>query len=127
LGGLLRQSYHLEHGMRLVSFILAGMLGGLGLLFLIGNQGLAGRLLLGGLLIVIALALLVILRLQPRVEKHFIQQKVELSGDMRLQDLKCQACSAPLSRDNLIVRAGALFVDCHHCRATYQFEEAPKW
>jgi hypothetical protein len=25
------------------------------------------------------------------------------------------------------VRAGAIFVECEHCGATYQFEEEPKW
>jgi uncharacterized Zn-finger protein len=32
-----------------------------------------------------------------------------------------------LSKENLEVKAGAIFVECPYCGASYQIEEAPKW
>ena len=54
-------------------------------------------------------------------------QKIDLSGDVSLEGMKCQVCGAPLTQDSLDVKAGAIFVNCQHCGSTYQFEEAPKW
>ena len=54
-------------------------------------------------------------------------QKIDLSGDVKLQDLTCRACGGTLGKESVIVKAGAVFVNCQYCGATYQIEEAPKW
>jgi len=41
--------------------------------------------------------------------------------------MKCQSCQGALGKDNLVVKAGAIFVDCPYCGASYQIEEAPRW
>ncbi|MCZ7670364.1 MAG: hypothetical protein M5U34_26000 [Chloroflexi bacterium] len=33
----------------------------------------------------------------------------------------------PLSEKSISVEAGAIFVNCEYCGASYQFEEKPKW
>jgi hypothetical protein len=56
-----------------------------------------------------------------------VDRKVELTGDVSLEDLTCRSCGAALSSDSVSVRAGAVFVACPHCGTEYQLEEAPKW
>ena len=36
-------------------------------------------------------------------------------------------CGAPLAKESLEVKAGAIFITCAHCGSSYQFEEEPKW
>jgi len=113
--------------MKLVAYSLALAVGGLGLVFVAGNQGLPSRIVVGAILIAGALALVFAIRLRPRVKSTTVVQKIELSGDVSLQALTCKNCRAQLAGDAMVVRAGAAFVDCRYCGASYQLEEAPKW
>jgi Zn finger protein HypA/HybF involved in hydrogenase expression len=113
--------------MKLIIYIIAGLLGFLGLMFLIGSQGQVLRLLVGGVLLVAAGALIFLTRVQPQRTEITNVQKIDLSGDVNLQEIRCRSCNAPLSKDEISVEAGAIMVSCSHCGATYQFEEAPKW
>ena len=56
-----------------------------------------------------------------------IVQKIDLSGDIALETLKCRNCSGELSKDSVTVREGAVFVDCPFCGTSYQVVEEPKW
>lgn len=60
-------------------------------------------------------------------QKTVLEQKIELSGDVELEDLKCNQCGASLSSENLNVRVGAVFILCPFCKSEYQLEEEPKW
>ncbi len=53
--------------------------------------------------------------------------KLDLSGDVSLQEIICKQCGATLSQKSISVAAGAVFVKCEFCAAEYQMEEAPKW
>ena len=65
---------------------------------------------------------------KPGKEKELnIVQKVELPGDMRLEQLKCSSCGAKLDKDSISVKAGSIVVSCPYCRSTYEIEEEPKW
>ncbi|MGW8317794.1 MAG: hypothetical protein ACWGPS_01015 [Candidatus Promineifilaceae bacterium] len=113
--------------MRIVAYLVAGIVALLGLIFLIGSQGQILRLVVGIVLIIAAVAVVYLARVQPKPSQTTMVQKIDLSGDVNLEEIRCRSCNAPLSRDEIEVRAGAIFVHCDHCGATYQFEEEPKW
>jgi len=94
----------------------------LGLVFLIGGRPVAGSVMLiaGGFLIVVGLR-------RPPTRDVVVRRELELTGDVRLEDMSCTHCGGALSAENLAVRAGAVFVTCPYCRAEYQIEEAPRW
>lgn len=113
--------------MKVVAYLLAVVVGILGGVFLLGAQGQIGRLVVGAVLIIAAIAIVFLTRVQPKPGQTTTVQKIDLSGDVDIQEIRCRSCNAPLSKDEIDVKAGAIFVECGHCGATYQFEEEPKW
>ncbi|MBE2234305.1 MAG: hypothetical protein IAE85_12500 [Anaerolinea sp.] len=113
--------------MRLFSYLLAALLAILGFIFLTGSQGQPVRLVIGVVLLIAAGAVVYLFRSKPQVTQNTVVQKIDLSGDVNLETMKCKVCGAPLAKDSLEVKAGAIFVTCAHCGSTYQFEEEPKW
>lgn len=113
--------------MRLFSYLLAALLAILGFIFLTGSQGQLVRLVIGVVLLIAAGAVVYLFRSKPQVTQNTVVQKIDLSGDVNLETMKCKVCGAPLAKDSLEVKAGAIFVTCAHCGSTYQFEEEPKW
>jgi hypothetical protein len=97
----------------------------LGAIFLIGFQGQIGRLIIGILLVGGGILLLASSRMRPR-QTTFVQ-KVDLTGDISTQEVKCKNCGSTLSNKSVAVRAGAVFISCEFCGTQYQLEEAPKW
>jgi hypothetical protein len=110
---------------RIVAYILAAALGVLGLIFIAGAQGQVLRIVIGVILILGAGGLIALSRLAP--VHTTITQKIDLSGDVNVQDLVCRRCGGHLSQKSVSVRAGAVFVNCEYCGAAYQLEEQPKW
>jgi hypothetical protein len=53
--------------------------------------------------------------------------KVDLSGSVKLESIKCQSCGGALSPDNVKMVAGAPVVTCPYCGVSYQLTEEPKW
>jgi hypothetical protein len=113
--------------MRILSYVLAAALGVLGLVFIIGNQGQPLRFIVGIILVVAAGVVIYLTRMRPQVTETTVVQQIDLSGDVNLEGMKCKVCGAPLSKESIDVKAGAIFVNCDHCGSTYQFEEQPKW
>jgi len=60
-------------------------------------------------------------------EETTIVQKIDLSGDVKLESMTCRSCGGKLSSDNIKMVAGAPVVNCPYCGASYQLAEAPKW
>jgi hypothetical protein len=56
-----------------------------------------------------------------------VTYKIDLSGDINLDSLKCQSCGGALSKDNIAMVAGAPVVTCPYCNSSYQLTEEPKW
>ncbi|TET51122.1 MAG: hypothetical protein E3J64_07365 [Anaerolineales bacterium] len=56
-----------------------------------------------------------------------IIQKIDLSGEIALEKLKCRNCSGELTSDSVTVQQGAVFVSCPYCGTSYQIVEEPKW
>lgn len=89
-----------------------------------------GILILVGLLfigITIGIAVFIYRRLHPVEKKVEITQKVDLSGDVKIEEMKCKKCGAQLDKDSVALREGAIFVTCPYCGSDYEVEEAPKW
>jgi DNA-directed RNA polymerase subunit RPC12/RpoP len=53
--------------------------------------------------------------------------KIDLSGDINLDSLKCKSCGGSLSKNNIEMVAGAPVVTCPYCNSSYQLTEEPKW
>ncbi len=113
--------------MKTVVYIIAAALLFLGLIFIVGMQGELVRLVIGVVLWGAAGALIYMMRMRPTQTQVTHVQKIDLTGDVHLEQMKCQSCGGALSKENLLVKAGAIFVDCPYCGASYQIEEAPKW
>jgi hypothetical protein len=113
--------------MRIVLYLLTPALGFLGLMFVVGAQGQVGRIVVGVVLWLAAGALVYFARTRPATTSTTVVQKIDLSGNVNLEQLKCKSCGGTLSSKSVSVRAGAVFVNCEYCGATYQLEEEPRW
>ncbi len=115
--------------MRIVASVLAAGVGLLGLVFLIGSQGEVFRLIIGVVLLAAAGAIVYLMLIRPQVQQvqQTVVQKIDLSGDVNLERLTCQACGAPLAKDAISVKEGAIMVTCPNCGTTYQIEEKAKY
>lgn len=94
----------------------------LGLVFIIGGRPLAGGVILGTGIIMLVLGLR-----SSRTRNVVLRRELELTGDVRLEDMKCTHCGGSLSAENVSISAGTVFVSCPYCHSDYQIEEAPKW
>jgi DNA-directed RNA polymerase subunit RPC12/RpoP len=77
--------------------------------------------------ITIGIAIFIYRRLHPSEKKVEITQKIDLSGDVEMESLKCQKCGAELDKDSITLKEGAIIVSCPYCGSNYEIEEAPKW
>ncbi|MBN1487319.1 MAG: hypothetical protein JW981_06715 [Anaerolineae bacterium] len=113
--------------MEIVTYIISAIVGFFGIMFVVGAQGSIIRVIVGIVLLAAAGVLIYLTRVRPKHEEHTIIQKIDLSGDVNLEQLKCRSCNGALSNNDLEVKAGAIFVHCPYCGTSYQIEEAPKW
>ncbi|MBN1920658.1 MAG: hypothetical protein JW892_05395 [Anaerolineae bacterium] len=113
--------------MELVTYIIAAVLAFFGLMFVVGMEGEILRLVIGLVLMAGAGVMIYLTKMRPRKQETTIVQKIDLSGDVTLEQMRCRSCNGALSKDNIEVRAGAIFVNCPYCGTSYQIEEAPKW
>jgi hypothetical protein len=78
-----------------------------------------------------ALALVGLIWLALRGQKtEVIQQvtmKVDVPGDTRIEQMKCQSCGGVITSKDIQIMAGAPVVTCPWCNTTYQLTEEPKW
>lgn len=113
--------------MEIVTYIIAAVVAFFGLMFVVGAQGQVVRLVVGVVLMAAAGVMVYLTRVRPKHEETTIVQKIDLSGDVNLEEMSCRNCGGTLDKEDLTVRAGAIFVECPYCGASYQIEEAPKW
>ena len=114
---------------KILANILALALGLMGLVAVIaaGQGNFIPRLVAGLVFLGAAAALVVLSRLQPEVHHHVQEMKVDLSGDVSLEQIQCKQCGAELSSKSVQMAEGAIFVKCEYCNAQYQLEEQAKW
>jgi DNA-directed RNA polymerase subunit RPC12/RpoP len=119
---------------KIIGYIIAGILLLFGVLWLLSAFSAeapspGGRLLVGGLLVVIGLGIIVAIRLrEPKPKQEVvIRQQLDIGGDVDMEALKCQSCGAQLDKSAISIAEGAAVVTCPYCNATYQIVEEPKW
>lgn len=56
-----------------------------------------------------------------------VTMKVDLPGGTKVEQMKCRNCGGALSPENVKMVAGAPWIECPWCGATYQLTEEPKW
>jgi DNA-directed RNA polymerase subunit RPC12/RpoP len=119
---------------KIIGYIIAGILLLFGVLWLLSafsaeTPSPGGRLLVGGLLVVIGLGIIVAVRLrEPKPKQEVvIRQQLDIGGDVDMEALKCESCGAQLDKSAISLAEGAAVVTCPYCSATYQIVEEPKW
>ena len=115
--------------MKVIVYLLAVFLALVGLVFIFaaGEGNALVRIVIGAVCIGAAGALVALVKLKPIQETHVHHSKLDLSGDVSVEQFTCNQCGATLSDSSVNVSAGAVFVHCEHCGTQYQIEEAPKW
>jgi len=120
-------------GGKIIGYIIAAMLVFFGILFIwaaFSPDGEVGWIIVGVISVGIGLGIIALIKLRepkPAQPPQEIIQKIDLSGDMELETLKCQKCGGELQKDSISIREGAIFISCPYCGSAYQMVEEPKW
>jgi len=118
---------------RIIAFITAAVFIIFAFLFILGAfspEGSPGWIIVGIIGLVIGFVLIFIgVKLQPpqKAGDQVINLNVDLPSDVNMETIKCKACGAPLTSEDIKMVAGAPVVECPHCSTTYQLTEEPKW
>jgi hypothetical protein len=112
---------------KIVLYVIAVFLGLVGLVFIVGHQGNVMRVVIGLILLGAAVAMVWMARVKVPEPAVHITQHIDVPGDSEMEQLKCNNCGAPLDKESVSLKEGAIFVACPYCNTSYQIEEAPKW
>ena len=118
---------------KIIGYIIAGILVLFGVLFIwaaFSPEGESGWLCVGVITVAVGLGIIALVKFRepkPAQPPQEIIQKIDLSGDIEMEKLKCQECGAELAKDSVTVKEGAIFIACPYCGSTYQMVEEPKW
>jgi len=119
---------------KIIGYVISGILVFFGVLYLLAafaadaaNPG--GRLVVGTILVGIGLGLIALIKLrEPSPEQKItVEQKIDLTGEVELEKLRCRNCGAELDKSSITVAEGAVIVSCPYCGTSYQIVEEPKW
>jgi len=116
---------------KVIGYIVAAIFILFGVLFIWGAFSSAGGgvtwIVIGVVTVAVGLGIIALIKFrQPKPPQEIIQ-KIDLSGDMSMEKIKCKNCGADLDKNSITVREGAIFVSCPYCGSTYQMVEEPKW
>jgi hypothetical protein len=56
-----------------------------------------------------------------------VTYKVDLPGDVNVEEMKCKSCGGVLTSKDISMVNGAPVVTCPFCNTVYQLTEEPKW
>ncbi len=116
---------------KIIGYVAAAISLFLGVLFIMAtfsSTGQLGWLIVGIILILIGFGLIWFASRKPKAEvPDNVTYKVDLSGDVNLDTMKCKSCGGALSSENIKMVAGAPVVTCPYCGTVYQLTEEPKW
>ena len=116
--------------MKLIAYPLAAFLTFFGIMFVVAGASGSGNIytiIVGAILIAAAVAFLWLALMKPKPSETTLVQKIDLSGKVNIEQMKCRSCGGILNKDSISVRAGGIFINCPYCGSAYQLEEAPKW
>ncbi len=118
---------------KIIGYIVAAILILFGILFIwatFSPEGEIGWLFIGIISVGIGLGIIALIKFRepkPAQPPQEIIQKIDLSGDIEMETLKCQKCGGELQKDSISVKQGAVFISCPYCGSAYQMVEEPKW
>jgi DNA-directed RNA polymerase subunit RPC12/RpoP len=118
---------------KIIGYIVAAILIFFGILFIWGAfspEGEVGWIVVGIISVVIGLGIIALVKFRepkPAQPPQEIIQKIDLSGDIEMETLKCQKCGGELQKDSITIKEGAVFISCPYCGSAYQMVEEPKW
>jgi len=118
---------------KIIGTIVAAILILFGVLFIwaaFSPEGETGWILIGVITVAIGLGIIALIKFRepkPAQPPQEIVQKIDLSGDIEVEKLKCQECGAALTKDSIAVKEGAIIISCPYCGSMYQLVEEPKW
>jgi hypothetical protein len=94
-----------------------------------GVTGLGGAGILFGVIALIGGIIMIVLaaRRTKQETAQNVTLKVDLPGQTKIEQMKCQSCGGTLSADNIQLVNGAPMVNCPYCHTVYQLTEEPKW
>ncbi len=84
------------------------------------------RLIVGGLLFIVGIAIIVGIYYTTRKPKTVIQQ-VEVSGQMKAAVIKCPNCGGSVDANTIKIVSGVPYATCPYCGTTFEVTEEPKW
>ena len=120
--------------LRIILYIVAGVLIIFGFLFILGSGGQGGGgggwVTTGVILFVLSFGLIFLatrLHPAPAPGDTKVTLNVDLPGNVQMDTLKCKSCGGTLGPENITMVAGAPVVTCPYCHTTYQLTEEPKW
>jgi len=118
---------------KIIGYIIAGILVFFGILFVWGAfspEGEPGWIIVGIITVAVGLGIIAFIKFRepkPAQPPQEIIQKIDLSGEIEMETLKCQKCGGELQKDSITVKEGAIFISCPYCGSEYQLVEEPKW
>jgi len=118
---------------KIIGYIVSAILIFFGILFIwaaFSPEGETGWIVVGIITVAIGLGIILFIKFRepkPAQPPQEIVQKIDLSSDIQVEKLKCQSCGGQLDQNSVSVKAGAVFVNCPYCGASYQIVEEPKW
>lgn len=118
---------------KIIGYIFAGIAILFGVLFLIAafdgrpvSQAIS-NFIIAAVLIGIGVVIIIAIKLREPKPKQEIVQKIDVSGEIAMERLKCKNCGALLDKDSIKLAEGAIVISCPYCGTTYQMVEEPKW
>ena len=118
---------------KIIGYIIAAILVFFGVLFVwaaFSPDGEPGWIIIGIISVAVGLGIIALIKFRepkPAQPPQEIIQKIDLSGDIEMETLKCEKCGGELTKDSITVKEGAIFISCPYCGSTYQMVEEPKW
>ncbi len=118
---------------KIIGYIIAAILVFFGVLFVwaaFSPDGEPGWIIIGIISVAVGLGIIALIKFRepkPAQAPQEIIQKIDLSGNIEMETLKCEKCGGELKKDSITVKEGAIFISCPYCGSTYQMVEEPKW
>jgi Na+/melibiose symporter-like transporter len=118
--------------LRIIGYIAAAILIFFGVMFIwatFNPEGQIGYLLTGTISVLFGFGLIWLASRKPAgaAGEQNVTLKMDLPGETKISQMKCQSCGGSLSAENVKMIAGAPVVECPFCGSTYQLTEEPKW
>jgi DNA-directed RNA polymerase subunit RPC12/RpoP len=94
-----------------------------GIIFALASVYVASRLIVAGLLFVVAFGIAFYITRKPKT----IIQQFEVSGEMKAVSIKCPNCSGSIDPKSIKIVDGVPYATCPYCGHKFEVTEEPKW